>query len=455
MDNPFYFFTDAVLRAPTIGSMLMCFSAALVGVIPFLRKQSLLGETLSHAAYPGVICGMLVAATLFSSYSFFYGPYEEFVLSFLVLFGAFVTILLSLFCITFLERKLNVASDSALCFVLSVFFGVGLTLASSMQFTHTSFYNKIQVYLYGQAATMRDVHIIIYSLLSIAIVLGLFLLHKELHVMLFDMDFARSIGIKTKHIDVWLFILIVLAVVIGIRSIGVILMSAMLMGPAVAARQYTNKLHILFILAGFFGLLSGFLGNYLSVEISQFFMISSETSAQRISIPTGPSIILVIAALCLFAMLFAPERGLMVRLFRVVKFRYRCITENILKSIWRFDPDQGIDFDELFRYQSISSLYLRFILYRLKRNGWVYQSEDQKIALTYDGKQRAARIIRLHRLWEVYLADYLGVGTEKVHRNAEEMEHIITPELEKSLTELLRDPKLDPHHQPIPPQRTL
>ena len=63
---------------------------------------------------------------------------------------------------------------------------------------------------------------------------------------------------------------------------------------------------------------------------------------------------------------------------------------------------------------------------------------------------RAARIIRLHRLWEVYLANYLGFKVDRVHRNAEEMEHIITPELEKELISLLEDPTHDPHSQPIP-----
>ena len=72
--------------------------------------------------------------------------------------------------------------------------------------------------------------------------------------------------------------------------------------------------------------------------------------------------------------------------------------------------------------------------------------------LTKEGEIWAAKIVRLHRLWEVYLVDYLGIGPEKVHVNAEEMEHIITPELEHDLTLLLKDPKRDPHHQPIPPQ---
>lgn len=75
--------------------------------------------------------------------------------------------------------------------------------------------------------------------------------------------------------------------------------------------------------------------------------------------------------------------------------------------------------------------------------------------LTKEGRLRAGKIIRFHRLWEVYLANYVGVGHERVHRNAEEMEHIITPELEQELTLLLNDPKLDPHAQPIPPKDLL
>jgi manganese/zinc/iron transport system permease protein len=73
--------------------------------------------------------------------------------------------------------------------------------------------------------------------------------------------------------------------------------------------------------------------------------------------------------------------------------------------------------------------------------------------LTEDGFIRAEKVVRLHRLWEVYLVDYLGQGAEKVHANAETMEHMITPELEKELIELLGNPQKDPHHQPIPPKR--
>lgn len=434
------YFTDAVLRAPTIGCMLMCFSAALIGVIVFLRKQSLVGESLSHAAYPGVVIGIMVAGALAIN------DEQELVLSLIVLGGAFVSAFVGLLAIVFLERFLGVRNDSALCFVLSAFFGIGLTLASQVQFAYSGLYRQIQVYLFGQAATMTDVHIFIYGALAIAISVVVILFYKEIYVMTFDRDYARSIGINTGGIDLLVFFLIVVAVVVGIRSVGVVLMSAMLIAPAVSARQYTNKLYLIFIFAGGFGLLSGFFGNYLSVEMTHTMRFDA---LDRMAIPTGPMIVVVAAFMCLVSLMFAPERGVVIRLIRVMRFRYHCMCENILKVLWRYGNEKEITFAEIVKYQRSSFAYVRFILSCLGYYGWI-KSTPRGYRLTPLGEQYAARIVRLHRLWEVYLVDYLGVGTERVHHSAEEMEHIITPEIEKELTQLLKNPKYDPHHQPIP-----
>ena len=159
----FVYFTDSVLRAPTIGSMLMCMAAALVGVIVFLKKQSLLGESLSHAAYPGVIIGVIIAGAMDI------GEERELPIAMFIMGGALVTSLLGLWAIGFLQKYLKVRSDSALCFILAAFFGIGLTLASQVQFVYSSLYRQVQVYLYGQAATMTDVHIIIYGILAFVI----------------------------------------------------------------------------------------------------------------------------------------------------------------------------------------------------------------------------------------------------------------------------------------------
>lgn len=441
------FFIDPVLRAPTIGCMLMSVAAAMVGVIVFLRKQSLVGEALSHASYPGVMIGVLIAGIFGLRES------DDLLLSLLILIGAFFTALMGLYVIHFLERKIKVPSDAALCFVLSAFFGLGLTLASQIQFIHTNLYKQALTYLFGQVATMTDWHIFIYGFLALIVVLMVFAFYKELQVITFDRQYAKSLGIRVRYIDTFLFIIIVLAVVIGIRSVGVVLMSAMLIAPAAAARQFTNHLLVLFLIAAGVGLISGFLGNYLSVEIS--LSLLERYPSSRLTLPTGPVIVLVATSICLLSLLFAPKRGLFLRLFRVARFRYRCLIENLLKAIWRHSPAGPLSLKEIEKYQALPGWYIHFILWRMIRNGWIQEITPNYYQLTPDGKYRAAKIVRLHRLWEVYLADYLGVGAERVHRNAEEMEHIITPELEKQLTSLLKDPKKDPHHQPIPPKEGL
>ena len=257
--SPFQYFVDPVLRAPTIGSMLMCLSSSLIGVIVFIRKRSLLGEALSHASYPGVVLSVLVVAGLF--------PTLDEGIPVAVLVGAFISALLGLWVIDLMERRLKVKNDAALCFVLSSFFGVGILVASRIQVTHALWYKQIQIFLYGQAATMTDVHILIYGLLCFLTLATLFLLYHPIEAINFDRDFAKSVGIRVHQIDILLFLLLVLAIVIGIRCVGVVLMSGMLIAPSVAGRQFSHRLWIVFVLAGFFGLISGFLGNYLSVEL--------------------------------------------------------------------------------------------------------------------------------------------------------------------------------------------
>lgn len=436
------FFTDPVLRAPTLGCMFMCLAASLMGVIVFLRRQSLIGEALSHASYPGVILGVLAAGILSIQES------QELELSLLALIGAFLTSLLGLWVIHFLERRMRVPSDAALCFVLSTFFGIGLTMTSEVQFSFTSLYKQALTYLYGQAATMTDIHIAIYGILALGVIVMILLLYKELQVMTFDRQYAKSLGIRVRSIDLLLFILVALAVIIGIRSVGVVLMSAMLIAPAVAARQFTNRLSMLLVLAACFGMLSGFLGNYFSVQLTESF--DQAYPSARIILPTGPMIVLVATVICVASLLFAPERGLLIRLRRIARFRYTCLCENLLKEMWRIDPQAAMSVEQVGKYQTISRPYLKLVLGRMVQNGWIEREKKDFYRLTADGQRRAANIVRLHRLWEVYLATYLGMGGEKVHRNAEEMEHILTPELERELTLLLKDPKKDPHQQPIP-----
>lgn len=443
-NSPFHYFSDPVLRAPTIASMLMCLSAALVGVIVVLRRQSLVGEMLSHAAYPGVFLAILISG------SFLGIADEEHLLSLAIFLGAFLAAYAGLGAVSLLKEKMRIHEDSALCFVLSSFFGIGITLASRLQFSHTALYRQGEAYLFGQAATLTDWHIWLYSILVVLTILFIFFFFKELQVTIFNRDYAASLGLHVHFIDTLTFLLISFAVIIGLRSVGVVLMSAMLVAPAVAARQYTHSLGVMFVLAALFGAFSAFIGVYLSVEFTS--QIASESLRGRFVLPTGPMIVLVASSICFFSLMFAPERGWVLRLMRIARFRSQCLRENLLKSFWRRGDKSQVTLSDLSHDQNLPHWRLWILVQELKQGGFITSTGKHAYRLTLDGRYQAAKIVRLHRLWEVYLADYVGVGADRVHRSAEEMEHILTPELEERLTLLLDDPKSDPHQQPIPPR---
>lgn len=429
----FDYLTDPVLRAPTLGCMLMCLSASLMGVLAFLKKRSLIGEGISHAAYPGIIAGMAVSAVDASD-----GARLFFACA-----GALVFSIAGYGAVMWLEKKEKVHSDAALCFTLASFFGAGVLAASFLQGFNPAVVKKAQLYLFGQAATMTDVHVMIYSALSAAVILFAAIFYRPLQAFHFDRDYAVSLSIAPRYISIATFILTLLSIVIGVRSVGVVLMSGMFVAPAVAARQWTNRLSALLWIAALVGVASGLIGNILSVEASQKLRISFP--GERLSLPTGPMIVLSGSAIAVFSLLFAPGRGAVFRLLRIAGFRIRTVEENILKTVWK---NKEISLADCRAVNHLWTLSLILLLRRMQKQGWMTRAY-RRYALTPDGDRKAARIVRLHRLWEAYLAE-LGWPEDRVHRTAEEMEHILTPELEKRLACHLNDPKLDPHAQPIP-----
>lgn len=429
------FFTDPILRAPTIATMLMCLTSSLIGVILFIRKRMLLGEALSHAAYPGVVLSCVAAAALFSF------PGEDH--GVLILLGAALFSFLGLLGVDLVERKLSVHSDAALCLILSTFFGLGVLVASRLQVTNALWYKQIEIFLYGQAATLLDSHVIIYLLFAAVAIAFVFFLYRPIELINFDRDFAKSMGVKTVWIEMTTFFLLILSIVVGMRCVGVVLMSGMLIAPAVAARGWTSRLSSFFVVSALFGMVSAFLGNYLSVILPLWI------KAEGLALPTGPMILLVAASFAIFSLLLAPRTGLVSRMVRILSFRRQCQLENLLKALWKRGEKTLFTYWQIAAFAQGSWLFRSLLVFRLYRQGWLEKSGGLW-RLSLDGWNRASHIVRLHRLWEVYLVDYLGQNVSKVHQNAEEMEHIITPELEQELTELLQNPTVDPHQQPIP-----
>ncbi len=413
----------------------MCVASSLIGVVLLLKRRCLLSETLSHASYPGIVIGVSLFAWLFP---------QNYASAFLaVLAGAFLSSFLGLKTVEWMESRHGVRSDTALCFVLAVFFGAGTVAASAMQHALPSWRAHLQTLLFGQAATMSDLHIVLYAAATGSVILCLCFAFRSLQAALFDPDYAKISGLFSVWVERVLAWLVLCVLILGIRSVGIVLTSGMAIAPAIAARQLTNRLKILFLLSGLIGGVSGLCGNILSVEGT----MALSKGGQKMVLPTGPMIILSGAVIALAALLFSPEKGWVSRMRRAARFRFRCTQENILKSMWK--KRTAVSFQELQNTHGLPPLALFRCIVRLIREGWV-EKQGGRYSLSGDGEKKASSIVRLHRLWELYLVSELGIARDKIHPTAEEMEHILTPEIEALLTRLLADPKVDPHAQPIP-----
>lgn len=432
--NVLSFFFNPLYQSSFIGSIFMCFTTALVGVIVFLQKRSLLGEVLSHAAYPGIAIFILLFQFVDLS--------KDQVSSIIIFIGALCCSILGLRFIHFLEEKIQVYPDTALCYTLSCFLGIGVLVTSILQYSAPLWVYKIQLFLYGQVVTITSIYMWIYLFLLICISLTIYFRYFSWKMVLFDPLYSRSVGMPISLEQRIMNGIVILVIIMGIRLAGVVLISGMLIAPALAARQMTHRLSRLFWLSGIIGSMSGLLGNLFS-----FYLPSWLNLPPHFYLPTGPCIVLVAGTIAMLSILFSPKQGQIARWIRKIRFQYRRNYENVLKSIWK-EPHHFIP-RKSFSFWLMRPSMREILLFHLSLKKFLHK-KGEGYELTPSGIIEAERIIRLHRLWEVYLFQYLKYSQNTVHASAEEMEHVLTPELEKELTALLHDPKKDPHHQPIP-----
>ncbi|OBR64398.1 manganese ABC transporter [Paenibacillus oryzae] len=284
MNNFFAMLGDPNMRWIFLGCMLLGLSSGVIGSFSYLRKQSLVGDTLAHAALPGICIAFMLTGV--KSIGVF-------------LVGAAAAGFLATFGISFITRHTKLKQDAALGIVLSSFFGLGIVLLTFIQ--HGDYGNQagLDKFLFGQAAAMVGGDVITMSVISAVLVGICSLLFKQFKLISFDPGFAKGLGYRVGLLEQLLMLLVVVAVVIGIQAVGVVLIAALLITPAVSARYWTNTLGIMVTLSGMIGALSGGLGAWISSSVS--------------NLPTGP--VTVLAATLFFAasVLLGPERGLLAK----------------------------------------------------------------------------------------------------------------------------------------------
>lgn len=285
-------FTDYTLRTITLGTAILGAVTGMLGSFAVLRKQSLLGDAISHAALPGIAIAFLITGAKDSN---------------VLLIGALISGLIGTFWIRGIVKKTHLKSDTALGLILSLFFGFGMLLLTFIQKQPNANQAGLDKYLFGQAATLVEKDIWLMGIVTAICLFVLLLFWKEFKILLFDADYTKTLGFNTKTIDILITSFIVLAIVLGLQTVGVVLMSALLLAPAAAARQWTNSLGIMVFLAALFGAFSGVFGTAIS--------------ASQNNLSTGPVIVIVSGVFVLLSFVFSPSRGLLFKQIRFIKNR--------------------------------------------------------------------------------------------------------------------------------------
>jgi len=422
ISNLSYFFHDAVAQRVILGVAIISFISGVVGVFSFLRKKTLVADAISHAVLPGVCVGFLFA-----------GSKDPIVL----MIGALIVGWLSVWMIDAIVRTTKLAEDSAIAIVSTFFFAIGSVLISYISKSDNGQQTGLKNFLFGNAATMTDFDILVFSVVGFIILTIVVVGFKSFKLFCFDPFFTKMIGLPVKSIEILLSTLTVLTVAIGIQSVGVVLMSALIIAPSAAARYWTNSLSKMILLAGVFGLFSGVIGVVLS------------TFGE--SLPTGPLIVSVLFLFTFLTMIFAPKKGwYSIKQINKVN-RFKILDENTLKVLYQYKENGKIQIKniDLLEKRPIPTHDLEKTLLRLIKKGWVDVKND-KYSLSESGIIEAKRVVRSHRLWELYLTKRMKFKDDHIHGTAETIEHLITPEIELELLKDLDYPTEDPHNKAIP-----
>ena len=424
MEDFVYFFTfqDSSITWVVLGITLLGIGSAYVGTFSFLDKKALLGDAISHAVLPGICLGFILAGEKNPVY---------------IVTGAFLSGALATFLSSWLKKNTKLSEDTIIATILSVFFGFGIVLLTGLQKSGNPEIAGLNSFIFGNAIGISETDLMIYGGLSLTIIVVLTLLLKEFRLMVFDPNYGKAIGFPMEAIRFLFNVLMILAVVIGIQAIGVVLMAALLITPGAAARFWTDRLNPLLILAASFSILSGILGTYISFVLPQM--------------PTGPWVVVFLPLIALLSFMFSPKSGIVFRYFSRRNYLRKTHRDHLMKALYKAKEENknGLTIEEIYELYPYQKVQIDQSIKDLLQEGFISKNQSLVI-LSTQGISDAMRIVRLHRLWELYLNEYMNIAPDHVHESAEQMEHLLTPELEAMLEKRLNFPTLDPHQETIP-----
>jgi manganese/zinc/iron transport system permease protein len=355
-------YTDAVVA---LGALVLGITAGVLGTFAVLRRRSLVGDALAHAALPGVCVAFLLTGTKDPA---------------ALLAGAACAGLVGAVLMVGIERTSRIRSDAAIGVVLASFFSLGVVMLTAIAHGNDADQAGLERYLFGQAAGLAERDVVVTGIIGLGAVAIVALLFRPLKATLFDSAFAGAAGLPVRLLELAMTAMLVVAVVVGVRMVGAILMVAMLVVPATAARQLTGRLAVLLPLAGLVGAGVGVGGALLSA---------------RAEAPTGPVIVLLGVAVVLVCLAIAPRRGVLWRARKLAADRRRALADSLLVDL---APGPAAPAE-----LAAGGRRVRMGLRELRRRGLAERDGDGRMALTAAGRDAAAEGLARRADWGAWL----------------------------------------------------
>jgi len=437
-----------------LGTSLLGCVAGVVGSFAVLRRRALVGDLLAHAALPGICFAFLLVGQ------------REFVALFA---GALIVGVLGAAAVTLICRWTRTKEDAAIGIVLSTFFAAGIAMLSRIARHPSGDKAGLYNYLYGQAAVLVRQDLLMIAGVALVALVCVAIFYKEFKLLSFDPEFARVQGWPAFALDLGMMSLVALVTVVGLPAVGVVLMAAMLITPAATARLWTNRLGLMLLLAGIIGAATGALGTILS-DASWRQMLPFDPlrfGSNNKGLPTGPLIVLSGTAMFLVSLLFAPRRGLIARATGHLRLRTRVARDHLLRTLYELSEPMLPHRPEI-AIAAVSDAHAWRKIQTWSLLNWgtrkgLIERKQMAIQLTPQGLEEATRLTRRHRLWELFLIQGANIAPDHVDRDADDIEHILPPEIVERLDrELLaavsgaQPPVPDSPHelpQPVPDSR--
>ena len=404
----------ALMASVMVGLML-----GLLGAFIVLRNMSLVGDALAHSILPGVVLAFILVGVQ---------PLSIFT-------GAVVAGLTCAFAITWIQKNGNTKNDAAIGIVYTTMFSIGVMGISAIS-SKDGVHIDLKDFLIGNILGVSTADLQLTFVILLVITAGVILFYRYLFISTFQESMARVMGINVNLVHYFLMLLLSFAVVASLRTVGIILVVAMLITPASTALLLSNNLRKVVAISALLGMIAAIGGLLLAIAFNT---------------TPGPAMAVLSAVIYFATVLFAPQKGLTAKYLNKKKMKARILNEDILKHVLKSNGQATIA--SATKVLDESPRLLKKLTTQLKQATLLHESNGM-LSLSVEGEGKANRLLRAHRLWETYLVDKIGMTENQIHLEAEDLEHHLTEDILDQVDEILGYPDTDPHGSPIPPKES-